>query len=60
MHILQPLDVGLFSPLQRPYRSELDLWMRRGGNAIKNGQFYEYYTQFYDTITVYINLIPDL
>jgi len=40
-HILQPLDVGLFGPLLCCNCNELDIWVRSGGNAIKNGQFYK-------------------
>jgi len=39
-HILQPLDVELFGPLSHCYSNELDIWVRKGGNAIKKGQFY--------------------
>jgi hypothetical protein len=41
IHIFQPLDVGLFGPLSCWYSNELDLWMRKGGNAIKKGQFHK-------------------
>jgi len=36
-HLLQPLDVGLFGPLQRYYSNGLDTWMRKGiqGNFTK-------------------------
>jgi hypothetical protein len=37
--ILQPLDVGLFGPLQRAYNVELDDWKRNGGFAIGKGAF---------------------
>jgi len=40
-HILQPVDVGLFGPLLHCYSNELDIWVRKGGNAIKKGQFYK-------------------
>ena len=39
-HILQPLDVSLFGPLSRTYGDQLDEWVRKGGNAIKKGQFH--------------------
>lgn len=42
-HILQPLDVGLFAPLQRRYSEELDRWQRRQKGHIDKGIFYRYY-----------------
>jgi len=39
-HILEPVDVGLFRPLSRWYSNELDKYVRKGGNALKKGQFY--------------------
>jgi hypothetical protein len=40
-HLLQPLDVGLFSPLQRYYSNSLDEWIRRGnhGPCFTKGDF---------------------
>jgi len=40
-HLLQPLDVGLFSPLQRFYSNGLDEWIRRGnhGPCFTKGDF---------------------
>jgi hypothetical protein len=58
-HILQELDVGLFSPLQRAYSTELDHWMRHGGNPIKKGQFMNTASSLNDIIPLYNNLIPD-
>ena len=40
-HILSPLDVGLFGSLSCDYSNELDLLVRKEGNAIKKGQFYK-------------------
>ena len=40
-HVLQPLDVGLFSPLQKRYSEELDKWQRRGHTQINKGDFYQ-------------------
>jgi len=40
-YILQPLDVGLFGPLYFCYSNELDIWVRKGGNAIKKEHFYK-------------------
>jgi hypothetical protein len=41
-HKLQPLDVGLFSPLQLRYSQELDKWMKQGGKHLNKGKFYKY------------------
>lgn len=38
-HLLQPLDVGLFSPLQRHYSNMLDKHMESGDLGINKGQF---------------------
>jgi len=40
-HIFQQLDVGLFGLLLCCYSNELDIWVRKRGNAIKKGQFYK-------------------
>ena len=39
-HLLQPLDVGLFSPLQRNYSACLDDWLEEGQSAVNKGDFY--------------------
>ena len=39
-HILQPLDVGLFGPLQRNYSHCLDDYMEGGETGINKGDFY--------------------
>lgn len=39
-HLLQPLDVGLFSPLQHAYSEEVDSWIRDPHNVIKKGNFW--------------------
>ena len=38
-HLLQPLDVGLFSPLQKAYGQEIDRLTRFGNVAINKGNF---------------------
>ena len=38
-HLLQPLDVGLFSPLQHYYSKEVDICARLGSSAIGKGNF---------------------
>lgn len=39
-HLLQPLDVGLFGPLQRNYAESLDNWLQDGNAGIHKGTFY--------------------
>ncbi|RPB16717.1 hypothetical protein P167DRAFT_480848, partial [Morchella conica CCBAS932] len=39
-HILQPLDVGLFGPLQRHYTNALDDWAQNGNTGIHKGTFF--------------------
>jgi len=41
-HLLQPLDVGLFGPLQRNYGSVLDNWLSESNLGIHKGTFYPY------------------
>ena len=41
-HIVQPLDVGLFSPLQHYYSKEVDKCTRLGTGAIRKGNFMRY------------------
>ena len=41
-HLLQPLDVVLFGPLQKLYSTELDGWHWRGNNAVRKGNFHGY------------------
>jgi hypothetical protein len=41
-HLLQPLDVGLFGPLQRDYSTILDDWLESHGYGIHKGIFYPY------------------
>jgi len=38
-HLLQPLDVGLFSPLQKYYGKEVDMLVRYGSVAVNKGNF---------------------
>lgn len=38
-HLLQPLDVGLFSPLQKAYGKQVDRLVRFGNVAIHKGNF---------------------
>ncbi|PWW71670.1 hypothetical protein C7212DRAFT_233090, partial [Tuber magnatum] len=38
-HLLQPLNVGLFSPLQRYYSNSLDEYMRKGHSSINKEEF---------------------
>jgi hypothetical protein len=42
-HLLQPLDVGCFSPLKRAYGAQVELKMRYGVNHITKEQFLEAY-----------------
>jgi len=49
-HILQPLEVGLFCPHCCCYSNELDIWVRKGGNATKRGQFYKQIYLLYHSI----------
>jgi len=44
-HILQPLDVGLFSPLQHYYSKAVDDSVRRGIYGIHRGNFLPLYLQ---------------
>lgn len=41
-HLLQPLDVGLFGPLQKNYGTLLDNWLEKSGHGIHKGTFYPY------------------
>ena len=41
-HLLQPLDVGLFGPLQKHYGSVLDEWLSESNLGIHKGTFYPY------------------
>lgn len=41
-HILQPLDVGLFAPLQHHYSRGIEQHMRRSHEAIHKGNFHRY------------------
>ena len=43
-HLLQPLDVGLFSPLQRHYSNELDKWFRKNQGSFTKGDFLPFVT----------------
>lgn len=38
-HLLQPLDVGLFAPLQRHYSNGLDSWFQRNHGSFTKGDF---------------------
>ena len=38
-HLLQPLDVGLFGPLQRHYSNGLDSFIRKGNAGMNKGEF---------------------
>jgi hypothetical protein len=38
-HLLQPLDVGLFGPLQKYYSNGLDARMEAGDKGINKGDF---------------------
>jgi hypothetical protein len=42
-HLLQPLDVGIFSPLKRVYRQRIDTNMRLGINYIDKQEFLQIY-----------------
>ncbi|TKA63056.1 hypothetical protein B0A49_08854 [Cryomyces minteri] len=44
-HLLQPLDVGLFSPLQQSYGRMVDRHHRAGITGVNKERFLEYYTQ---------------
>ena len=39
-HLLQPLDVGLFGPLQHAYSEEVDAWTRDRYDVIRKGNFW--------------------
>ncbi|RPA76807.1 DDE-domain-containing protein, partial [Ascobolus immersus RN42] len=39
-HLLQPLDVGMFRPLQRAYGKAVDDWSRTGYASISKGDFF--------------------
>ena len=41
-HLVQPLDVGLFSPLQRQYSNRLDEFIRKGYSGMNKGEFLPY------------------
>ena len=41
-HLVQPLDVGLFSPLQRHYSNGLDEFIRKGHAGMNKGEFLPY------------------
>jgi len=45
-HILQPLDVGLFSLLQRYYSNGLDAFIRNGNAGMNKGEFLPLVTIF--------------
>jgi len=45
-HILQPLDVGLFGPLQSNYSKCLDDFVEGGETGINKGDFYPYAALF--------------
>ena len=38
-HLLQPLDVGLFGPLQHYYSAGLDEWIAKGEEGMNKGEF---------------------
>ena len=50
-HILQPLDVGLFSPLQRHYSNGLDAFIRKGNAGMNKGEFLPLVIIFYPHTT---------
>lgn len=50
-HILQPLDVGVFGPLAKEYRSLVSKGSIFGAVCIDNEQFLQYYFQARKTIT---------
>ena len=39
-HLLQPLDMGLFGPLQHAYSEEVDTWTRDYYDVIQKGNFW--------------------
>jgi len=49
-HLLQPLDIGVFSPLKRAYRMEVQSLMRLGINHIDKEDF----------IAIYIKIRPNI
>ncbi|RPA95507.1 DDE-domain-containing protein [Choiromyces venosus 120613-1] len=44
-HLLQPLDVGIFSPLQHYYGKAADTHMRDTRTGVKKGTFWTFYTE---------------
>ena len=45
MHLLQPLDVGVFGPLQHYYSSAVDNAIRWGVHGIHKGNFLPLYLE---------------
>lgn len=48
-HLLQPLDVGCFSPLKRVYQQLTEEWSRLGIRYIKKLDFLEVYPSAHNT-----------
>jgi len=44
-HLLQPLDVGIFDPLQHYYRKAADTHMRDTRTGVKKGTFWTFYSE---------------
>ncbi|RPA75353.1 DDE-domain-containing protein, partial [Ascobolus immersus RN42] len=42
-HRLQPLDVGMFGPLQRAYGQAVEAWSRKGYSSITKAEFFKLY-----------------
>ena len=59
-HILRPLDVVLFRCHCHCYIDELMIWVRKGGNAIKKGQYYKFtcYITLYSTLMLSSRPVP--
>jgi hypothetical protein len=49
-HLLQPLDVGLFSPLKRAYGDEINLFIRASINHITKSEFFVAFKAAHDKI----------
>jgi len=59
-HLLQPLDVGLFSPLQRHYGNGLDEFIRKGHAGMNKGEFLPFVLPVYLKFSIFYlyKLIP--
>jgi hypothetical protein len=49
-HLLQPLDVALFSPLKHTYGNEINLFIRASINYITKSKFFIAFKAAYDKV----------